>query len=99
MSGCHHNRTELILVRSQNFLKNQYKKRKQDEKIFKNHFCIGDLQWFRLCKMAIETVVKLVLSLGSLIWKDKKEVLFGKDKDMEIRYHCFELKSYVFFNI
>lgn len=47
--------------------------------------------------MAIETVVKLVLSLGSLIWKGKKEVLFGKDKDMEIRYHCFELKSYVFF--
>ena len=26
MSGCHHNRTELILVRSQNFLKNRYKK-------------------------------------------------------------------------
>lgn len=22
--------------------------------------------------------------------------MFGSDKDMEIRYHCFELKSYVF---
>lgn len=49
--------------------------------------------------MAIEMVVKLVLSLRSLIWKCKKEVAFGRDGDMEIRYPCLDLKSYVFFNI
>lgn len=41
-------------------------------------------------------VLKLVLLLGSLIWKRKKEVVFGSDKDIEIRYPCFELKSCVF---
>ena len=39
--------------------------------------------------MAIETVVRLVLLLGSMIWKDKKEVLFGSDRDIEIRYHLW----------
>ena len=31
--------------------------------------------------------VRLVLLLGSMIWKDKKEVLFRSDEDAEIRYH------------
>ena len=39
--------------------------------------------------MAIETVVRLVLLLGSMIWKDKKEVLFVSDRDIESRYHLW----------
>ena len=39
-SGCYRNRAGLIFVRSQNFLKNWNKKRKEDGKIIKNHFYI-----------------------------------------------------------
>ena len=40
--------------------------------------------------------VRLVLLLGSLIWKGKMGVLFGSDRDSEIRYRYLDLKSYGF---
>ena len=59
-----------IYLPSSEFLEKRYKKRKQDEKIFKNHFYIGDLQWFRRLSATLiyETEVQMLGSKEKVGW-------------------------------